>query len=101
MLRKKCNIPIALIIVSIITFYATAKDNETNKGVRFDPVIKNIEGWKVHVDPALLKGKHAEVGAKTLKMLSNHLQMLAGLNHKRKLHQCREATELVQAYVRC
>jgi len=87
MLRKKCNIPIALIIVSIITFYATAKDNETNKGVRFDPVIKNIEGWKVHVDPALLKGKHAEVGAKTLKMLSNHLQRIAILVQGKSLEK--------------
>ncbi|MDE0570863.1 MAG: hypothetical protein OSB44_09290 [Verrucomicrobiales bacterium] len=75
--RTKCNITIALIIVSIITFYAAAKDNEATKGVRFDPVIKNIEGWKIHVDPALLEGKHAEAGAKALKMLSNHLQRIA------------------------
>ena len=57
MLRTKCKISITLIIVSIITFYATAKDNKARKGVRFDPVIKNIEGWKIHVDPALLEGE--------------------------------------------
>ena len=77
MYRPKCNITIALIIVSIITFYATGKDTNATKGVRFDPVIKNIEGWKIHVDPALLEGKHAEAGAKALKMLSNHLQRIA------------------------
>ena len=77
MLRTKCKISIALIIVSIITFYATAKDNEARKGVRFDPIIKNIEGWKIHVDPALLEGEQAEAGAKALKMLSNHLQRIS------------------------
>lgn len=77
MLGTKCKISIALIIVSIITFYATAKDNEARKGVRFDPVIKNIEGWKIHVDPALLEGEQAETGAKALKMLSNHLQRIS------------------------
>lgn len=77
MLRTKCKIFITLIIASIIAVYATAKDTEAKKGVRFDPVIKNIEGWKIHIDPALLKGKHSEDGAKALKMLANHLQRIA------------------------
>lgn len=42
--------------------------------VRFDPVLRNIEGWKVHVDPALLEGPHAGEGGKALTMLANHLQ---------------------------
>ena len=77
MRRTKCKILITLIIASIIAVYATAKDTEAKKGVRFDPIIKNIEGWKIHIDPALLKGKHSEDGAKALKMLANHLQRIA------------------------
>ena len=46
MRRTKCKILITLIIASIIAVYATAKDTEAKKGVRFDPIIKNIEGWK-------------------------------------------------------
>lgn len=43
-----------------------------------EPVQKNIEGWTVHVDPALLKGgKHEEEGKQALKMLANHLQRIA------------------------
>ncbi|BCX46259.1 M90 peptidase family-like protein [Haloferula helveola] len=43
-----------------------------------EPVEKNIEGWTVHVDPALLaEGEHAEEGGKALKMLANHLQRIA------------------------
>lgn len=45
--------------------------------VHFDPVIKNIEGWTVHVDPQMLEGKHAEAGARALTMLANHLQRIA------------------------
>ncbi|MFO7904681.1 MAG: metallopeptidase [Planctomycetota bacterium] len=43
---------------------------------RFDPVIREVEGWTVHVEPALIDGKHAEEGAKALSMLANHLQRI-------------------------
>ena len=44
--------------------------------VRFDPVLRDIEGWKVHIEPALLDGEHRETGAKALAMLANHLQRI-------------------------
>ena len=40
----------------------------------YDPIEKDIEGWTVQVDPQLLEGEHAELGAKTLVALANHLQ---------------------------
>ena len=48
---------------------------ETPAG-RFDPVLREIEGWQVHVEPALLDGQHAEQGTKALTMLANHLQRI-------------------------
>ena len=45
--------------------------------VRFDPVIRQIEGWTVHIDPQLLEGEYSEEGAGALKMLANHLQRIA------------------------
>ena len=51
---------------------------ERLKGIRFHPVKKSIEGWTVHVDPAMLEGgEHAEEGSKALKMLANHLQRIS------------------------
>lgn len=50
---------------------------KTEKGVRFDPVVKKMEGWTVHIDPALLEGEHAEMGAKALRMLGDHLNRVA------------------------
>lgn len=46
-------------------------------GVRFDPVVRGIEGWTVHIDPALLDGEHREEGGRALAMLANHLQRIA------------------------
>lgn len=43
---------------------------------RFDPVKRDVEGWMVHVEPALLEGGHREEGAKALTMLANHLQRI-------------------------
>ena len=50
------------------------KNSQTS---HFDPVIRQIEGWTVHVDPKLLEGEHAEEGARALGMLGNHLQRIA------------------------
>ena len=49
---------------------------ETAPPVRFDPVTRPIEGWTVHIDPALLAGEHADEGAAALTMLANHLQRI-------------------------
>jgi hypothetical protein len=49
---------------------------KTNGAVRFDPIVREIEGWKVHVEPALLDGEHREEGAMALAMLANHLQRI-------------------------
>ncbi|MCP3692354.1 MAG: metallopeptidase [Planctomycetaceae bacterium] len=54
----------------------TVQSAEPARKPRFDPILKNIEGWKVDVDPALLEGKHQEEGAIALQMLANHLQRI-------------------------
>ncbi len=50
---------------------------EATEHLRFDPVVQQIEGWTVHVDPQLLEGEHHETGARALQMLANHLQRIA------------------------
>jgi len=77
MLKKQILI-ISVLILNII-FLSAAKANQVDKksAVRFDPVIKNIEGWKIHIDPALLKGKHSTDGLHAIKMLTNHLQRIS------------------------
>ena len=70
----------SLVTVMIAVFAANAEPKaakEVAKGAHYDPVIKMIEGWSVHVDPKLLKGEHAEEGGKALKMLASHLQRIA------------------------
>ncbi len=77
MLKKQILI-ISVFILNII-FLSAAKANQVDKksAVRFDPVIKNIEGWKINIDPALLKGKHSTDGLHAIKMLTNHLQRIS------------------------
>ncbi|HUF63812.1 MAG TPA: hypothetical protein VMN36_17170 [Verrucomicrobiales bacterium] len=58
-----------------------ASDAETNAAsveTQFDPVVREMEGWTVHVDPALLEGgEHAEEGSRALRMLGDHLNRIA------------------------
>ncbi|MBI5802086.1 MAG: metallopeptidase [Verrucomicrobia bacterium] len=49
---------------------------DATPNARFNPVLRDIEGWKVHVEPSLIDGEHREEGAKALTMLANHLQRI-------------------------
>jgi len=64
---------------------------ELPEGARFNPVVKDIEGWTVHVEPALLEGgAHAGVGERALTMLANHLQRIAILLPEDKLAEVKK-----------
>lgn len=62
-----------------------AASAETKKIGWFEPVIKDIEGWNVSVDPKLLEGEHAAEGERALKMLANHLQRIIILVPEKQL----------------
>ena len=53
------------------------------------PVERNIEGWTVSIDPALLEGEHKEEGDRALKMLANHLQRIVILMPEKQLAELR------------
>jgi hypothetical protein len=55
----------------------TDRELEIAQAHRIEPVPREIEGWTVHVDPALLEGEHAAEGERALGMLANHLQRIA------------------------
>ncbi|MFN3165537.1 MAG: metallopeptidase [Phycisphaeraceae bacterium] len=61
------------------------------EGARFDPVVMDVEGWTVHVEPVLLEaGEHADVGERALTMLANHLQRIAILLPEDRLTEVRK-----------
>ena len=60
------------------------------KAHRFEPVVRKIEGWTVHVDPQLIEGEHSKTGARALKMLANHLQRIAILVPAEQLAKMRK-----------
>lgn len=64
-----------------------AADREQPPAPRFDPVVQHIEGWTVHVEPALIDGEHQEEGTRALAMLANHLQRVAILVPERPLRR--------------
>jgi len=96
------HVAAVLVAVSIVTTWVTlpaaagearakpdAKSRAPTKA-HFDPVIKHIEGWTVHVDPKLLEGEHAGEGGRALTMLANHLQRIAILMPADRLEKMRK-----------
>lgn len=55
---------------------STPMAGERDPGARFDPVLKEIEGFPVFIEPALLEGEHAAVGKQSIAMLRNHLERI-------------------------
>ncbi len=49
---------------------------DPDRGIRFNPVVRDIEGWSVHLDPALLAGARQAEGTLAITMLANHLQRI-------------------------
>lgn len=83
-----------LIAACILAFMPnpSSKADDNKKpipAVRFDPVIKKMEGWTVHIDPALLNGEHAVEGAKALRMLGDHLNRISLLVEGKNLDNLR------------
>lgn len=77
MLKSPLGIICILISCLALVIGVQANKKDQNSKVRFDPIVKEIEGWKIHIDPALLKGKHAAEGERAIKMLANHLQRIS------------------------
>lgn len=61
-----------------------------NPGARFDPLVRDIEGWTVYIEPALLEGEQAAVGKKSVAMLRNHLERIAVLVPEPALSELRQ-----------
>jgi dipeptidyl-peptidase-4 len=82
---------ITITLALVLSFIPTIKaESETKKIGWFEPVVKNIEGWKVSVDPKLLEGEHAKDGELALKMLANHLQRIIILMPEQQLANMRK-----------
>ncbi len=68
----------------------TADENGEVPPVRFDPVVKDVEGWSVFIEPALLEGEKAKEGALAVKMLANHLQRISILVPEEPLNKMKQ-----------
>jgi hypothetical protein len=59
------------ICVLILTVFTLASQKDANY---YKPVIKDVEGWTIAVEPRLLKKENQEVANKAFVALANHLQ---------------------------
>ncbi|MDA0751450.1 MAG: metallopeptidase [Verrucomicrobia bacterium] len=56
------------------------------KGIRFHPVIQHIEGWKIHIQPVLLR---TDDGKQSIRMLADHLHRISILIPEEPLKKMR------------
>lgn len=53
----------------------------------FDPVVKKMEGWTIHIDPALINDDANSEESRSLKMLQNHLFFIVNLVPEARLKE--------------
>jgi dipeptidyl-peptidase-4 len=56
----------------------------------YQPVVQDMHGWTVHVDPALLEGQESVQGKRALSMLANHLERISLLLTGKQLQDMRQ-----------
>ena len=79
---------IATLLIALFPAQAEPETpDETAAKTHFDPIVREIEGWKVHIDPKMLEGEHSAEGARALTMLASHLQRIAIMIPQDRLKQ--------------
>ena len=78
------------VMVASVAFSAAAPSISAEKREFYDPVVKQIEGWTVKVDPRLLDGEGKQVGDKAFRALANHLQRVEYIVPADRLAQLRK-----------
>ena len=79
----------AVLLVLVLAVVTAKPDRDAVEF--FDPVVKDIEGWTVHVDPALLDGgAEAQLGSRALRMLADHLHRISLLLPEDRLTELRK-----------
>lgn len=79
---------LTLALLASLTVVQAAPESEPT--TRYDPIVRQIEGWTVHIDPKMMEEKNVEVDGKALKMLANHLQRIAILLPADRLEKMRK-----------
>lgn len=86
--------PILFVALGWLSAAALLAADDTARGTapveRLQPVVRNIEGWTVWVDPALIAGEHREEGERALTMLANHLQRISLLVPEQPLDRLKQ-----------
>lgn len=93
--RIRYTVSICALCATVLTPLATlsaknvAEPQANAAVIHFDPIVKNIEGWQIHIEPKLLDAEQYPQGAEALKMLANHLQRIAILMPEEQLKKMR------------
>ena len=79
----------------------TEKDSKPDpkpdsKSKFYDPVVRDVEGWTVKLDPELLTPKNKTEGQRMLKALANHLQRVEFILPAKKVEQLKQISIWVE-----
>ena len=94
-MKRILTLPLGLLAVALATVLVAQPDSKPKErqaegGAGFDPVVRKMEGWTVHIDPSLLEGgENAELGARCLRMLGDHLNRITLLLPEDRLAKMR------------
>lgn len=94
--------PIAAALLLIAGTLASSAASSQTKAVQesttehYDPIVRNVEGWTIKVDPELLTPENKARGQRMLKALANHLQRVEFILPAEKVKALKEISIWVE-----
>ncbi len=79
-----------ILLVGLAVGYGVAGEEKKSGAAFYDPIERNIEGWTVALDPALLEKENAETSQLALEALANHLQRIKYIVPAERLAELRK-----------
>ena len=73
-----------------ISYADDSKKKPAEKKKFYDPIVRQIEGWTIKIDPQLLSDENEETSSLALEAHANHLQRIKYITPKKQLAQLRK-----------
>ena len=96
--RAFYNRVVLFLMISAAAVCSTAngdEENQQNEGF-YDPVARDVEGWTIKVDPALLTEENKADAERVFKALANHLQRVVFILPEKKVKELQKISIWVE-----
>lgn len=85
-----------LMILAAVCSTANGQEDDEQKQGFYDPIVRDVEGWTIKIDPVLLAEENKADGDRFFKALANHLQRVSFILPPKKVSELQKISIWVE-----